>query len=128
MHFTIYDPNTGRIVCTLLTSDGHIAPDFLAERGVALQGTFDGSTYWVDSGEPALRPTLALPAAHTMAVHSDWTIPDAPAGTEVEVDGSTIGVVDQTGLTLSFDTTGVWPVTLRPPFPWVEAICEVTVQ
>lgn len=90
-------------------------------------GIWEADTHYILNDTATLRPATGLPASHTVPASTDWTIPDVPAGTEVEIDGEVMGVTDETGLTLSFDAPGIWPVTLRPPFPWIAATCEVTV-
>lgn len=121
-----YEYETGRILF-YNEGDEHalvfpINPDF----GWA-DGRWDADTHYIVDGQAIPRPTTGLPATHAIPASTDWTIPDVPAGTEVDIDGEVMGITDETGLTLSFDTPGVWPVTLRPPFPWIEASCEVTV-
>jgi hypothetical protein len=73
------------------------------------------------------RPNLNVTGVKQLTVNEDWIVTDIPEGTEVEIDGEVVGTVDNTGLTLSFSAAGVWQVNLHPPFPWIEASCEVTV-
>lgn len=93
-----------------------------------LDGLWEKETYYIDNEEALLRPVIVIPTSHELALNTDWHLPDIPEGTEVIIDGDVVGTADATGLTLSFDTPGVWPVTLVPPFPWVKANCEVVVE
>jgi len=121
-----YEYRTGRILFYNEGEEGTLVfpenPDF----GWA-DGRWDSDTHYIANGKATPRPATGLPASHTLAANTGWTIPNVPAGTEVEIDGVMQGVTDDTGLTLVFQAQGVWPVTLRPPFPWIEASCEVTV-
>lgn len=92
-----------------------------------IEGRANQKRQMVVDGQVVNRPAPSMPETHTIPASTDWTISDMPAGTEVEIDGEVMGVTDETGLTLNFAAPGVWPVILRPPFPWVEASCEVTV-
>ena len=101
---------------------------FSLEMGQALiEGHFDGRDQYVIDGEVVPRPATGLPGSHSIAAGIDWPIADVPAGTTVLINGEEVGTVDETGLTLSFALAGIWRVDLRPPFPWVDASCEVTV-
>lgn len=85
-------------------------------------------THYAPNGIPTERPSTDLPLTHSLSKDTDWVITNVPAETIVAVNGEDIGTVDETGLTLSFDMPGIWQVDLRPPFPWLEATCEVTVS
>lgn len=121
-----YDYETGRILFYNEGDELSLVFPINPEFGWA-DGKWDTETHYVVNAVAQLRPVAGLPADHTIPTATDWTISDVPAGTEVEIDGEVMGVTDDTGLTLSFDAPGVWPVTLRPPFPWIKASCEVTV-
>lgn len=82
---------------------------------------------YVSEGLRLARPEISIPATHQLAVNTDWTIPGVPEGTLVIINGEESGEVDASGLVLEFSDTGVWKLELRPPFPWRDAICEVTV-
>lgn len=123
---TAYEYSTGRILFYNEGEDHALVFPINPEHGWA-EGKWDPETHYVVNAVAQPRPATGLPATHTVPASTDWTIPDVPAGTEVEIDGEVMGVTDDTGLTLAFDAAGLWPVTLRPPFPWVEATCEVTV-
>lgn len=128
MHFTRYETATGRIVGFIMVPTlGEAMDSLFNDTDMVVEGQADPKTHYILDEEITPRPATGLPATHTIPVSTDWTIPDVPAGTEVEIDGEVMGVTDETGLTLSFDASGIWPVTLRPPFPWIEATCEVTV-
>ena len=83
--------------------------------------------HFLDGEEIRDRPATELPEGYSTTINTDWSIGNVPAGTDVKVDDEVVGVTDDTGLTLSFSASGVWLVKLLPPFPWVEASCEVTV-
>lgn len=127
MEFTKYDTQAGRITGFFIVSTASEAETSLSESEAKIEGMWDAYTHYIVGGQATPRPVTGLPATHTVPASTDWIIPDVPLGTEVEIDGEVMGQTDETGLTLSFDTPGVWPVTLRPPFPWIEANCEVTV-
>lgn len=128
IEFTRYDIGTGRVTGFFIVSvPADAAASLLHENEAVVTGLWRSETHYVLSGEPTPRPTTGLPETHTITASTDWILSDVPAGTEVEVDGEVVGTTDETGLTLTFDTPGVWPMTLRPPFPWIEASCEVTV-
>lgn len=133
--FVVSDP-TGRILRSGWAPDVAIQARNPGE--IALEATgpilsdfegpiFVGVSYYVASGEIAVRPATGLPAAHTVTANTDWLVPNVPVGTVVFIDGDDAGTVDTGDLVLSFALAGVWQVELRPPFPWVEAKCEVTV-
>ena len=126
VHKTAYHPESGLILWSSYGPEEIIL--FPEDQGFAwVGGAWSKETHYVLNGEPTPRPATRLPATHTVAANTDWILSDVPEGTEVEVDGEIVGTTDATGLTLSFDAPGVWPVTLRPPFPWIEANCVVTV-
>ena len=83
--------------------------------------------HWVSGGVVETRPSTGLPESHELAADTDWTVPDVPEGTEVEIDGAPAGTVDGEGLVLNFPTAGPWDVRLDPPFPWRPARCLVVV-
>lgn len=123
---TAYDPVSGLLLWSAYGPEGIIL--FPEDQGFSwVDGEWSAETHYVLNGEPTPRPSTGLPEAHTIPANTDWTIADVPVGTEVEIDGEVVGTTDETGLTLSFTAPGVWPVTLRPSFPWTEASCEVTV-
>lgn len=126
MALTVYDLSTGRIRYTVEGSEGLVgAPGDSSAHSIA--DRWDGATYYVVDQEPVLRPATGLPVSHQLASGADWSVPDVPEGTVVLVNGSEVGTVDATGLELRFALAGVWRVDLRPPFPWIEASCEVIV-
>lgn len=94
--------------------------------GHMVAGDIDGDTQYFDGATVLARPVLSLPATHSIATNTDWTLPDIPEGTVVMIDGAEAGVVDSSGLTLTFPEAGLWHVELMPPFPWRDAVCEVT--
>lgn len=126
MKYTVFDKSTGEVLSILTGTEGIDALN-TPDGCEAISGHYDYFTQYVVNGNAIQRPTTGLPSEHTMATNTDWIIADVPAGTEVEIDGEVVAVTDDTGLTLNFSASGIWPVTLRPPFPWVEASCEVTV-
>jgi hypothetical protein len=127
IEFTKYDTTTRRITGFFIVSTASEAEASLSESEAIIKSIWDADTHYIAGGHATPRPSTGLPATYTIAASTDWTISDVPAGTEVEIDGEAMGITDDTGLTLSFDVPGVWPVTLRPPFPWIKASCEVTV-
>lgn len=128
IEFTRYDTASGLITGFFVVSNTDDAQSSLwMETDAVIAGLWRSETHFILNGEPTTRPTTGLPENHTIAANTDWILSDIPAGTEVEVDGVILGTTYATELTLSFDAPGVWPVTLRPPFPWIEANCEVTV-
>jgi hypothetical protein len=128
MRFIRYETGDGRIVGSIMVGTlGEAVNSLFTGTDAVIEGTADSAFSYVANDEVCARPDTGLPANHTIPTNTDWAIPDVPAGTEVEIDGVVQGVTDDTGLTITFDAPGVWPVTLRPPFPWVEASCEVTV-
>lgn len=130
MRFAIYETATGRVTGYKdLRSEAEAALNTFPGRAL-VRGEADLETDYVDlSGEPTIapRPSLGLPATHALGVGADWAVPNVPVGTVVRIDGEDMGTVDADGLTLSFAAAGTWPVELQPPFPWLEASCEVTV-
>lgn len=121
-----YDYETGRI---LFYNEGEehalvfpINPDY----GWA-DGKWDAETHYVVNAVAVPRPATGLPLSHELTADTDWSLSDVPEGTLVLIDGEEAGTVDATGLTLSFALAGVWRVDLRPPFPWLDATCEVRV-
>lgn len=123
---TAYDPANGKLLWVTYGPEEIILfpeqPDFNW-----LDGEWDSATHYVLADVATLRPNTGLPATYTMPTDTDWAVPNVPEGTVVIVDGVEAGTVDATGLVLNFDLAGTWQVKLRPPFPWIEATCEVTV-
>ena len=121
-----FEPSTGQIRYT--ASGNELMIIFEAGPDIDwIDGEWDGRTHFVLAGEAVSRPAAGLPETHVIAADTDWMLPDVPEGTLVLIDGEEAGAVDATGLTLSFALAGVWRVDLRPPFPWLEASCEVIV-
>ncbi len=101
---------------------------FMLPEGQALiDGEWEAETHYILNDEGLPRPTTGLPLSHELASDTDWSLPNVPEGTKVLIDGEEAGTVDATGLVLTFALAGVWRVGLRPPFPWLDASCEVTV-
>lgn len=117
---------TGQIRFYSVGAEGTILFPELPDLGW-VDGQWDGATHYALDGEAVPRPVTGLPAIHSIAAGIDWPIADVPAGTTVLINGEQVGTVDATGLTLSFALAGIWRVDLRPPFPWIEASCEVAV-
>lgn len=123
---TAYDPGTGKLLWVCHGPEETIL--FPEDQGFSwVDGEWSKETHYVLNEAATPRPATGLPVTHTIATNTDWIVPDVPEGTVVEIDGTEAGVVDAVGLTLAFDLAGIWQVRLRPPFPWLEASCEVTV-
>lgn len=90
-------------------------------------GWAEPDTQYIKNSVVTDRPYLSVPPSYSVLVNTDWVIVDVPAGTEVEIDGQVVGTTDDTGLTLNFSASGIWPLVLHPPFPWLKTSCEVTV-
>ena len=123
---TAFQPSTGRILWSIEGNDDFVVLDVEPDKDWIV-GSFDGSTHYVDGVVATPRPVTGLPATASIAAGVDWSVQDVPYSTVVLINGAEVGVVDDTGLTLSFALAGVWRVDLQPPFPWIEASCEVTV-
>lgn len=123
---TAYDPATGELLWVSYGPEETIL--FPDDQGFSwVDGEWSKETHHVLNDTAIPRPATGMPATYTVAASTDWIVPDVPEGTVVEIDGEIAGTVDATGLTLAFDLAGVWHVALRPPFPWLDASCEVTV-
>jgi hypothetical protein len=123
---TVYNPKDGKIIA-LISGNGEMSPEYLQGGLESLDGLYRGDEYYILSGTPTIRPITGLPETQSLNVGVDWFVTNVPENTDVEVDGELVGTTDATGLTLNFSASGIWPVVLRPPFPWLEASCEVTV-
>ena len=125
MNYLVHDA-TGRIL-----RSGNCPPADVAhqagpgETALPLAGRDD--LHWIDGGVVTDRPATGLPATHEVSADTDWPVADVPEGTDVLIDGASVGTVDETGLVLNFPTAGLWRVRLLPPFPWRPADCVVTV-
>ncbi|WP_287994586.1 hypothetical protein [Acidiphilium sp.] len=123
---TAFRPSSGKILLSVEGNDEFVILDVEPDKDW-IAGSFNGDTHYVSDGAAVSRPVTGLPSAHSLASGVDWSVPDVPEGTLVLIDGVEVGTVDATGLVLSFSLAGLWRVTLKPPFPWIEASCEVTV-
>ena len=97
-----------------------------------VEGHHDPKHYWFDleTQQVSERPAINLPPDQAF-VGTDWTIPAAPAGTEVWLDGQHLGTTEtetDDEIVVIFPLPGLWRVELRPPFPWREAGCSVEVS
>ena len=126
------------MIWAVVTEDGGIdrlyrGPDPEAQggEGRAVIPCPDGvsdDTHWHDGDDFVIRPMIDLPPPHAL-VGSDWTVAEAPAGTEVWLDGQHLGTTETDDeIVVTFPLPGLWPVELRPPFPWREAGCSVEVS
>jgi hypothetical protein len=123
---TAYDLETGALLWVSYGVEGMVLfPDIPGHGWI--DGEWHAATHYVLDGQATPRPATGLPGAGTIAAGADWPIADVPPGTLVLVDDATVGTVDESGLVLSFALAGVWRVSLRPPFPWLDADAEVTV-
>lgn len=97
-----------------------------ADRGLlAIPGRYSGRDQYVSKADPVtLRPRrrVTLPEEREIAVGEVWTI-DAPAGTEVWIDGVFAGTDD----VLSFAVPGTYHLAFVPPAPSIGADATVTV-
>lgn len=129
--FSVYDSASGQILRTGLSDPVALPHQVAAPSEAIFEEAGNPDVDFVDLGLLAIvgRPGLSdVPPAKTLAVDEDWPISGIPDGTAVWIDGTPAGVVDATGLVLSFPRAGVWRVRLEPPFPWKIAECEVTVS
>jgi hypothetical protein len=126
---SIYSSDTGEILGQRSCSEEDLEQNLqlLDLNELHVFGFWDGETQYIMEGVVTQRPKIHLSKNYAVLTNTDWHISDVPEGTKVEIDGEIMGLTDETGLTLSFAAPGIWPVTLRPPFPWIEASCEVTV-
>ncbi|MDX5412899.1 MAG: hypothetical protein LPK02_07610 [Rhodobacterales bacterium] len=123
---TAYLPDSGTLLWVSYGPEETIV--FPEDQGFSwVEGNWDKETHYVVNGIATPRPATDLPATHSLAVNTDWSLPSVPVGTVVLIEGEEAGVVDETGLVLNFELSGIWKVDLKPPFPWVDASCEVTV-
>lgn len=98
------------------------------EASMAVGQMVADTTDWVNAGLVEQRPIIVnVPSTKALVVDEDWVIAGVPDGTEVYVDGSLVGTVDLTGLTLAFPVAADWAVDLIPPFPYRPSSCVVTV-
>lgn len=73
------------------------------------------------------RPFLPMPETHQMVLGESMTISGLPSGSKIFVDGDEVGLISDGILDLELGVPGIWHLRLVPPFPYLEAICEVTV-
>ena len=129
-YYACFDPTTGRISksgsCDLVIA---AAQPRVGEAVALTSAPVDDLNYWVNAWVIEQRPAFApFPTALVLGADEDWQVAGVPDGTDVWIDGTLAGVVDATGLVLSFPRAGTWKVRLEPPFPWKIAECEVTVS
>lgn len=121
-----YDYQTGKILFYNEGDENSLVFPINQDWGWA-EGKWDAETHYILNAVATPRPRIDFPKTHRVELNTDWVISGVPEGTYVDIDGEFVGTVDDTDLTLSFSSTGVWKVTLIPPFPWIEVTCEVTV-
>lgn len=129
MKAVVYDLETGRILYELEASETQVRAQ--AEEGVTgvAEGQGGAGTHWVTpDGMIAPRPSTGLPDAAQGIVGSPWRVDDVPVTTLLVIDTEPIGVVGVEGLAIRFDQVGDYQVELRPPFPWLGAVCSVEVS
>ena len=129
MKAVVYDLETGRILYELEASETQILAQ--AEEGVTgvAEGQGGSGAHWVTpDGVIAPRPSTGLPEAAQGVVGEPWHVDGVPDGTLLVVDTAPMGVVGPDGLALRFDQVGDYQVELRPPFPWLGAVCSVEVS
>ena len=128
IEYTLFDPSTGLIAQT--GSSENLADAQLNAPGLSLcLGAYDGRTHYVASVDPiavGLRPDMHVPRTKTLGVGEPWTLPSAPAGTVVVVNGQeqepTTG-----GLQLIFPYPATYAIEFMPPAPWIGGPCILTV-
>ncbi|WP_198133287.1 hypothetical protein [Roseobacter sp. AzwK-3b] len=118
-------PETGQIVGQVFATPAEIDAN-IPDGAEALYDAADVFKDYIVAGGVTPRPGLGLPDTHTLAANADWSLPDIPDGTSVLIDQMEQGVTSG-GLVLSFPEAGEWTVELRPPFPYLDATCTVTV-
>lgn len=121
-----FDHLNGRI--TRATSDNQ--PLYRDHDVIKVQGVIDPGSHYValPTATLAARPRLALPHFE-VGLGTDWTIADAPPGTEIRLDGILVGVTESQGpLSISFPAAATYALTISPPWPWLEAEITVTVN
>lgn len=98
-------------------------------NGEWIAGHWDGNIYFVDNGTAYLRPLIEdIPETHSLALNTDWVLPFIPENSTILIDGDEVATVDLSDVTLSFESPGTYKLEIRPPFPWLSATCEVTVE
>jgi len=126
--FSVYKESTGRVIRSGTAPNKSAA---MAQAGLnehILLVPADDATAFVLDGALVQRPEIDLPEAVSLAINEVLTIGNAPAGVEVLVDGSLIGLTDGFALDVSFELDGVYALEIRAPFPYQPAKSRVTVN
>lgn len=123
----VYERSSGRLLWEVESGPLQIAAQETEYHGVIKAAEADPKLNWVEDGAISSRPITGLTETASVTAGAAWTIPDVPAGTIVRVDTVEVGTVDADGCVLRFDYADTYTVELIPPFPWVGALCQVTV-
>ena len=72
-----------------------------------------------------------MPAAGILATGEEWLISNVPPGTAVIVDGDVVEAAiaaEHNEVTLVFEMAADYALEFRPPHPWLDAACAVSVE
>ena len=130
--YALYD-NSGKIVSRNLsqTLDEASYAATSQELNLWLGIVPDPNMYYIDVEAEmfVLRPILSLPNVKELLAGTEWTLNDIPIGTSVVVDGNVMdpSPIVTLGVTLRPTSAGVFSIVMRPPWPYHEASCTLTV-
>ncbi len=127
MRAVVYDLGTGRIVLEVEGGSAQVEAQAVEGRLGVLEGEGATATHYVEDGRILPRAAPPFPASAEVRVGVPWNAGDLPADSLIVVDGEDAGAIDGAGLSMRFDVAGSYIVTVRAPFPWLEAKCVVSV-
>jgi len=126
--FTVFEESTGRILRSGIAPNENAA---LAQAGPnegTLLAPADDAIGYVLDGALVQRPEIDLPEIVNLTINGVLTVSNAPAGAEILVDGSLVGLTDGFGLDVSFEFDGEYSFEIRVPFPYRPAKSKVKVS
>lgn len=93
-----------------------------------LECVANDAIHYISEGQVVDRPQLNAPDTTMIAAGEYSTVLGVPEGTEVFVNNSLVGVIDDGAFGFTCDVPGKYQIRVEPPFPYIPIMYEVTVN